>query len=580
MAIFILVFLTSVAALLFHKLLISKLYPKLLDGLPHNRVSANRIFGDVSDVVAYTSKTQEQSEALFLINRKADSPIAQFLTPSISNSSVLIDDPREAEDILKRRSREFDRSGTTARFFKYLLPQCSIVQYTTPSLKAQKRLWADSMSTKFLRRVVAPNVHRTASCLIELWRLKAKQSEENIFETKKDFHDAAMDIMWAAILGSELGILKDQMTALEKFPGSDADHRDKSGVEAAAPREAAETSRVMFLDTMEFIDDTVGAFTKSGMASLRLKLIKLTPRYRRVQRTMDAELRRLMSSSRNRFQKLLENDVDGEEYEICAMDLVLRRDLVAAMKEGRVVHDDVKQGRAMLKELMLLLMAGIDSTGNTLAWCVKFLSLYPTVQFELRAALQSTFSIQGSALSPGHIIDTNIPYLDAFLQETLRFAVTAGAIIRRATVDTQILGYPIPAGTDIIMNTRVFRRPIPISEELRSVSSQDAHRKRPRGEIEGESGENLETFEPRRWLYDDGSEKEAFDPDALPTLVFGGGLRGCFGRRLAMQDLRIFVVLLVLNFEFLPLPGELRDLTGEEAVFRHPKQAMVKLKII
>lgn len=122
-----------------------------------------------------------------------------------------------------------------------------------------------------------------------------------------------------------------------------------------------------------------------------------------------------------------------------------------------------------------------------------------------------------------------VPYLDAFLHETLRFAVTAGSVNRRVTVDTQILGYPIAAGTELVMNTRVLQRPPPCDERLRSVTSREAQLKRPRGGIEGPSGDCLDKFNPRRWLYvqDDGSD--AFDPEALPTLVFSHGIRGCFG---------------------------------------------------
>lgn len=123
-----------------------------------------------------------------------------------------------------------------------------------------------------------------------------------------------------------------------------------------------------------------------------------------------------------------------------------------------------------------------------------------------------------------------MPYLDAFLHETLRFSVTAGSVNRRVTVDTQILGYRVAAGTELVLNTRVLRRPIPCHESLRSASSHEAQEKRARGGIEGPSGDELEKFNPRRWLYRQEDGTEAFDPEALPTLVFSHGVRGCFGK--------------------------------------------------
>lgn len=158
---------------------------------------------------------------------------------------------------------------------------------------------------------------------------------------------------------------------------------------------------------------------------------------------------------------------------------------------------------------------------------MKFLSLHQDAQSQLRAALKSSLNDSPTA---SDIIDAKIPYLDAFIEECLRYALTVGAIVRTATIDTQLLGCHIPAGTHIVMNTRIFKRPIPISEDLRSITSQAAQKARPRGGIEGMSGQNLDKFDPTRWLYTNEHGKEAFDADALPNLVFGGGLRGCFGK--------------------------------------------------
>ena len=169
--------------------------------------------------------------------------------------------------------------------------------------------------------------------------------------------------------------------------------------------------------------------------------------------------------------------------------------------------------------------------------------------------------------------------------------------------DTEVLGRRVPAGANIILNTR-FHHPLPkVPEDIRSKSSQAAQEKRLRGGLEGESGRDLDVFEPRRWLTKDEKGKEVFDPNSLPSLIFGGGLRGCFGKymallqtlfchgirvhinscaqptgkKLAMQELRIIIVLLILNFDFRPLPGELASMEGVEKLFRRPRSSHVNL---
>jgi hypothetical protein len=52
------------------------------------------------------------------------------------------------------------------------------------------------------------------------------------------------------------------------------------------------------------------------------------------------------------------------------------------------------------------------------------------------------------------------------------------------------------------------------------------------------------------------------------------------GRKLAMMELRIMVVLLVLSFEFLPLPEEYQSMAATEKVFREPKFPFAKIRAL
>jgi cytochrome P450 len=236
----------------------------------------------------------------------------------------------------------------------------------------------------------------------------------------------------------------------------------------------------------------------------------------------------------------------------------------------------------MLDELWLLLLAGHDSTASTLAWFAKFMGLNLVAQAELRKAVQEAFSLSSNKFpTSGEILEADIPMLDATIEETLRCAATASITTRRALVDTEVLGYRIPKGSNVLLNLRIDRKPFDVDEKRRSVTSQAAQAKRWRGGFDGPSGQDLELFEPRRWLaLDPATKKEVFDAYALPSLTFGGGFRGCFGKRLAMLELRIIISTLMLNFEFLPLPEQMSSMEAEEEVFRKPKTAFVKLRAL
>ncbi len=155
---------------------------------------------------------------------------------------------------------------------------------------------------------------------------------------------------------------------------------------------------------------------------------------------------------------------------------------------------------------------------------------YPAVQSELRAVLKAAFP--GPELpSVNQILDTDIPYLDAACEESLRLAGTSKGNVRQAVVDAEVLGCKIPKGAEVLLNLHVNRAPPPTDESKRSPSSQAAIEKHGNC-FSGAAGRDLGNLEPRRWLVkDEVTGKERFNAYAVPSLAFGGGYRGCFGKR-------------------------------------------------
>lgn len=158
----------------------------------------------------------------------------------------------------------------------------------------------------------------------------------------------------------------------------------------------------------------------------------------------------------------------------------------------------------------------------------------PDVQSKLRTRLQDAFPGPGLP-DAAKIIESDIPYLDGAIEESLRLAATTGRVNRITKVDTNILGHLIPAGTDIALSGLMTQRPVNVAEELRSLTSREARDKRRLGSgIDGPAGDDLSSFQPERWLTVSDEGKEIFDAYALPRLAFGNGPRGCFGMNLAM----------------------------------------------
>lgn len=71
--------------------------------------------------------------------------------------------------------------------------------------------------------------------------------------------------------------------------------------------------------------------------------------------------------------------------------------------------------------------------------------------------------------------------------------------------------------------------------------------------------------------------EESFNALAGPHLAFGLGPRACFGRRLAYLQMRIFVVMIIWNFQLQPCPEELSSFKAVDKMSSQPMQCYVRL---
>ncbi|UZP38920.1 hypothetical protein NXS19_006736 [Fusarium pseudograminearum] len=94
---------------------------------------------------------------------------------------------------------------------------------------------------------------------------------------------------------------------------------------------------------------------------------------------------------------------------------------------------------------------------------------------------------------------TRIPYLEAVIEETLRYGGATTALQHLSKVDTQILRYDIPKKMDVLFLAHgpiVFTPGFEIDESKRSQTYQAA------GEKKGQAwdDQDIGAFKPERWL--------------------------------------------------------------------------------
>lgn len=220
--------------------LIRQLYPKPYPGIPYNELSAKRISGDIPDLIRVTKAKNQFSECLFdITTQKLGTPIAQVLFPGFRKPLITLEDPREVEDILVRRNKEFDKAPMAIDILSPMFPNGDLAQYTTPGLRAQKREWADVMRPDFLRKTAAQGIYESALDLVELWKFKASTIyKDQPFKVNDDFENVALDAIWISLVNERLDLVRFETAKMKsQVSGSDAIENERAALDYSLKKE-------------------------------------------------------------------------------------------------------------------------------------------------------------------------------------------------------------------------------------------------------------------------------------------------------------------------------------------------------
>lgn len=84
--------------------------PKPIPGIPHHHRSAKKLLGDAPSMVAHFMQNGTVTDWMSQQGSELESPVFQLFLKPFSKPAVFVIDPREAYDVVHRRSQDFDRS--------------------------------------------------------------------------------------------------------------------------------------------------------------------------------------------------------------------------------------------------------------------------------------------------------------------------------------------------------------------------------------------------------------------------------------------------------------------------------------
>ena len=190
--------------------------------------------------------------------------------------------------------------------------------------------------------------------------------------------------------------------------------------------------------------------------------------------------------------------------------------IAAADQPGSGIDDDQVAGN-----VLTMLLAGEDTTANTIAWMIHLLWLNPDALARVQREIRSVVS---NPRQPSLDEMARLDYVEACAHETMRLKPVAPLIPLEAAHDVTIGDVQVPAGTIVQSIMRVH-----------SVS--DAHLPR------------AAAFEPERWLADGNPAALAGSAVKRISMPFGAGPRICPGRYLALLEMKMAMAVLLGNFD-------------------------------
>ncbi len=189
--------------------------------------------------------------------------------------------------------------------------------------------------------------------------------------------------------------------------------------------------------------------------------------------------------------------------------------IAAADAEGSGIDDAQVAGN-----VLTMLLAGEDTTANTIAWMIELLWRHPEA---LERASAEVRSIVGDANSPTLEQLAHLNFVEACAHETMRLKPVAPIVGAQALRDTIVGNVQVPTGT-VILNV------------MRRDSVSDSHLP------------NAAAFEPQRWLFEGGPGAQA-NAAKRTSMPFGAGPRICPGRYLALLEMKLAMATLLGRFD-------------------------------
>ncbi|KAJ3389220.1 hypothetical protein HDU84_008958 [Entophlyctis sp. JEL0112] len=201
------------------------------------------------------------------------------------------------------------------------------------------------------------------------------------------------------------------------------------------------------------------------------------------------------------------------------------QNLLDLLLEANSANSEKFSNEEVFGETIGFLMAGHDTTANTISFALYEIARHPEVQKKLKSEINGSI---GPSSENGSIESVEkFQYLDCVVKESQRLHSVVPVVARHTLNAVYHDGYVIPADTILFLSLRgVHRNPEVWSNPLE--------------------------FVPERWI-----DRESILPNSF--LPFGDGQHNCIGKKMAVIEIKIILLTILQHFSVEVVAGETAD---------------------
>ncbi|CAE6436606.1 unnamed protein product [Rhizoctonia solani] len=533
--------LTNTAAVVIISTLLARLsylwlLPKPIPQIPHNPVTS--IWGDLPAFAHDKKNGYKLFSSIVEDMVRLHGPISQIL---LAKHCIVILADREESERIALGGKITDTSERFRATVATVLPNSQLSLPANETWKKHRRLAGPSMSKRYLERM-SGRIAFCASELVRLWKAKCALVGSDAFDADLDLHLATMDSIINIALGDSIGCIK---AAHDALPSAYSKSNNIAPLPFAEPPTLYTAGKAM--------SKGVERSLQSAFPTLSTWLFNYTsPAWWKNYDFIVSFFTNAITRAREREIEIGETGQGLSTNADCVVDMIVQRE----EREGAEILGD----RDILDELITYFFGGQDTTASALSWLVKYLPTDPQIQRRLHDEMCALFGADtgsNDALDFDLLNDPErVPVLEAVVAETMRCAAVGAITGRTLLKDDIILGRNMLTIVTALKGTHIF---LALEAMSKDVSSW---------------GSDAKEWRPTRWLTQDGG----FNRSAGPSFPFGMGQRSCFGQRLAILQLKIYIAIMSRVFFFKPAPPEVNTWEVVELITRRPRMCYISLE--